>query len=152
MHSLSRCSAPGSSWKETKVHRMGLRNCNLLSNYCRCPVSFRFMLKFTNLLLRAEGLDWHVALDFNAEISGGPEAVELVEGDDPQSMIGRRRREVAVHSGNMDLTDVSTNGRIWTFTPNHDSLDTSNWDSNKKIFLIAYFDNMNSSDIAKEPV
>lgn len=92
---------------------------------------------------------WHVALDFNAEISGGPESVELVEGDDPQSAIGRRRRDITVHSGNMDLTDVSTNGRIWTFTPNHDSLDTSKWSGNKKIYLIAYFDNMDSADIEK---
>ena len=95
-----------------------------------------------------------MALDFNAEleVGGGPEVVELVEEDDPQSMIGRRRRDITVHSGNMKLTDVSKNGRIWTFTPNDDSLDVSNWKGNKKIYLIAYFDNMNSADIAKEPV
>ena len=65
-------------------------------------------------------------------------------------MIGkRRRREVTVHSGNMDLTDVSKHGRIWTFTPNHDSLDVNEWSGNKKVYLIAYFENMTASDIKK---
>ena len=96
-----------------------------------------------------------MALDFNARITGGPQTVEMVEGDNPELMISRRRREavsagdITVHSGNMDLTDVSKEGRIWTFTPNHDSLDVSNWDKNTKIFLITYFDNMNSADISK---
>ena len=57
--------------------------------------------------------------------------------------------DVTVHSGNMDLTDVSANGRIWTFTPNHSSLDVSNWEGNKKLNLIAYFDKMNADDIQK---
>ena len=55
--------------------------------------------------------------------------------------------DVTVHSGNMDLTDVSANGRIWTFTPNHSSLDVSSWDANKKLNLIAYFDKMNADHI-----
>ena len=49
----------------------------------------------------------------------------------------------------MDLTDVSANGRVWTFTPNHSSLDVSGWSGNKKLNLIAYFDKMNADDIKK---
>ena len=89
-------------------------------------------------------MDWHAMLDFNAELKGhGPDAVEIVQTD-PEGAVERRRRRdaIEVHSGNMKLTDVSKNGRIWTFTPNHDSLDVKKLTGNKKvlilIFLICY--------------
>jgi len=100
---------------------------------------------------RAEGMDWHAMLDFNAELKGhGPDAVEIVQTD-PEGAVERRRRRdaIEVHSGNMKLTDVSKNGRIWTFTPNHDSLDVKKLTGNKKVFLIAYFENIFMSDIQK---
>ena len=49
----------------------------------------------------------------------------------------------------MDLTSVSANKRIWTFTPNHSSLDTTKWSKNKKVFLLAYFDNLSPEAIQK---
>ena len=56
---------------------------------------------------------------------------------------------MVVHSGNLDLTGVSANGRVWTFTPNHSSLDVTDWSGNKKINLIAYFERMKAEDIEK---
>ena len=56
---------------------------------------------------------------------------------------------IAVKAGNMELTSVSADRRIWTFTPNHSSLDTSEWAKNKKVFLLAYFDNLSPEAIQK---
>lgn len=75
---------------------------------------------------------WHVALDFNGELEGAN------EGD--VQLVG---------AGNLDLTGVSANNRIWTFTPNYDGLDVSNWGKNPKINLLAYFENLRPDCIEK---
>ena len=49
----------------------------------------------------------------------------------------------------MKLTSVSKNGRMWTFTPNVASLSPSTWSGDKKVYLLAYFDNMTKDDIEK---
>ena len=49
----------------------------------------------------------------------------------------------------MDLTGVSKNKRVWTFTPNSSSLDISDWTKNQKIFLLAYFDNLSAEAVQK---
>ena len=75
---------------------------------------------------------WHVALDFNGELEGvGSQDVKLVG------------------AGNLDLTGVSKNNRIWTFSPNWDGLDVSNWNKNPKINLLAYFENLDPACIEK---
>lgn len=52
---------------------------------------------------------WHVALDFNGDLAGvGNQDVKLVG------------------AGNLDLTGVSENNRVWTFSPNWDGLDVKN--------------------------
>ena len=54
-----------------------------------------------------------------------------------------------VQAGNMNLSGVSQNKRIFTFTPNSASLDTSNWSGNKKVWLLAYFEGLTSDAIQK---
>ena len=49
-----------------------------------------------------------------------------------------------VQAGNMNLSGVSKNKRIFTFTPNSPSLDTSEWSENKKVWLLAYFEGLTS--------
>lgn len=75
---------------------------------------------------------WHVALDFNGDLAGvGNQDVKLVG------------------AGNLDLTGVSENNRVWTFSPNWDGLDVKNWNKNPKINLLAYFENLNPECIEK---
>ena len=52
-----------------------------------------------------------------------------------------------VGAGNLDLTGVSKNIRIWTFTSNWEGLDVSNWNKNPKINLLAYFKNFNPDNL-----
>ena len=66
-----------------------------------------------------------MALDLNGGLDGNP----------------------TIKSGNMDLTGISKNKRIFTFTPNQENLKTTNWEKDKKIWLIAYFDNLTLTDI-----
>ena len=55
--------------------------------------------------------------------------------------------DVTVRAGNLELSNISKNGRIWTFTPNDERLETSGWLKNKKLWFVAYFDNMKPEDI-----
>ena len=55
---------------------------------------------------------------------------------------------ISVKAGNMDLTGVSRDNRLWTFTPNTEKLDIENLQKSK-IYLMAYFDNLTPEDIEK---
>ena len=48
----------------------------------------------------------------------------------------------------MDLTAVSRNNRIFTFTPNTNALAIENLEASK-VWLVAYFENLTPEDIAK---
>ena len=54
-----------------------------------------------------------------------------------------------VYSGNLKLTGISKQRRLWTFSPNHPSLDTSNWTEDKKLNFIVYFENLSKEEIKK---
>ena len=49
----------------------------------------------------------------------------------------------------MNLTSISNDKRLWTFTPNYDQLKTLKWEKDKKVWLLAYFDNLSNEDIEK---
>ena len=70
-------------------------------------------------------LGWHVALDFNAELGGNGVSVQYT--NEPLEYVVQRRQrrasDIEVFAGNMDLTSVSVNNRIFTFTPNHSRKD-----------------------------
>ena len=53
---------------------------------------------------------------------------------------------ILVRAGNMDLTGVSRDNRLWTFTPNTEKLDVENLEKSK-VYLMAYFDNLTPEDI-----
>ena len=55
---------------------------------------------------------------------------------------------ISVKAGNMDLTGVSRDNRLWTFTPNTEKLAVENLEKSK-IYLMAYFDNLTPDDIEK---
>merc|ERR1712062_937453 len=57
-------------------------------------------------------------------------------------------QSISVRGGNMDLTAVSRNNRIYTFTPNTELLNIETLETSK-IWLVAYFDNLTKEDIEK---
>lgn len=59
------------------------------------------------------------------------------------------RRKTVVHGGNLKLTAVSTDNRIWSFAPNTEKLRPKNWEEDKKLYFLLYFDNLTQSQISR---
>ena len=68
---------------------------------------------------------------------------------------GRRSFEVAManeghvrtFSGNMDVSGISRTGRIWTFSPNSESLRPENLQDGQKVLLMAIWDGISRDEI-----
>ena len=96
---------------------------------------------------------WHVALDFNSELEGANQAdIKLVGAGNMDLTSVFWVEKISFRSLSiifLTLQTVSRNNRIWTFTPNYDGLDVSNWSKNQKINLLAYFENLAPECIEK---
>ena len=56
---------------------------------------------------------------------------------------------IRVHAANLKLTAVSKERRLWTFAPNHHTLDTADWTGDKKLDFLVYFDNLTPDEIRR---
>ena len=61
----------------------------------------------------------------------------------------RKDSKIIVHGGNLKLTSVSTDNRIWSFTPNTEKLRPENWENDKKLYFLLYFDNLTQLQISR---
>ena len=105
-------------------------------------------------------------MDFNAQLAEESMDVKMVhEGETHRGRRARNRfnelnkdllnwkyfktlksNDISVKAGNMMLSGVSQDKRIWTFTPNAASL---NGLDNNKVWLLAYFENLTPDAIEK---
>ena len=69
---------------------------------------------------------------------GGRRSFEVTMADE-----GR----VRTFSGNMDISGISRTGRIWTFTPNTETLHPENLQNEQKVLLMAIWDGLSREEI-----
>ena len=69
---------------------------------------------------------------------GGRRSFQTAPADDDR---------VRTFSGNMDVSGISQTGRIWTFSPNSESLRPENLQDGQKVLLMAIWDGISKEEI-----